>query len=294
MMAQVQYQTISDSQLLGDMAVEALIDEVNLTPKPALVDRRGSGAHDDLTLELMERSAKSLGPMFEAMAQAAKHHGKVCLALREDIGEIGRQGEKTMMLATDSVNTHRGAIWALGLMVTAAALARSNQQYLSAVELCQLAGQIAQLEDRFIPKQALSHGQQVQKKLSILGAKEQAQQGFPTIVNFGLKQLYQSRSKPMKEEFARLDALLAMMTDLTDTCVLYRSGTSGLKRMQQGAQQVLDVGGSSSLEGRRALHLLEIDLLRMKASAGGAADLLAATLFIDRAEQSSVKNKKEF
>ncbi|MFI7911747.1 triphosphoribosyl-dephospho-CoA synthase, partial [Acinetobacter baumannii] len=109
-----------------------------------------------------------------------------------------------------------------------------------------------------------------------------------------LKQLYQSRSKPMKEEFARLDALLAMMTDLTDTCVLYRSGTSGLKHMQQGAQQVLDLGGSSSLEGRRALHLLEIDLLRMKASAGGAADLLAATLFIDRVEQSSVKNKKGF
>ena len=50
---------------------------------------------------------------------AAKHHGKVCLALREDIGEIGRQGEKVMMLATDGVNTHRGAIWALGLMVTA-------------------------------------------------------------------------------------------------------------------------------------------------------------------------------
>ena len=136
MMAQVQYQTLSDSQLLADMAVEALIDEVNLTPKPALVDRRGSGAHDDLTLELMERSAKSLGPMFDAMAQAAKHHGKVCLALREDIGEIGRQGEKTMMLATNGVNTHRGAIWALGLMVTAAALARTNQQYFSAVELC--------------------------------------------------------------------------------------------------------------------------------------------------------------
>ncbi|MFW1920248.1 triphosphoribosyl-dephospho-CoA synthase, partial [Acinetobacter baumannii] len=94
-------------------------------------------------------SAKSLEPMFEAMAQAAIHHGEVCLALREDIGEIGRQGENTMMLATDGVNTHRGAIWALGLMVTAAALARTNQQYLSAVELCHLSGQIAQLEDRF-------------------------------------------------------------------------------------------------------------------------------------------------
>jgi triphosphoribosyl-dephospho-CoA synthase len=291
MMAQVQYQILSDSQLLAEMAVEALIDEVNLTPKPALVDRRGSGAHADLTLALMERSAKSLQPMFEAMAQAAMHHADLCLALREEIGEIGRQGEKTMMLATEGVNTHRGAIWALGLMVTAAALASAKQQYLSAVELCQLAGQIARLEDRFIPEQGLSHGQQVQQKLGISGAKLQAQQGFPTIVNLGLKQLKQSRQKPMKEDFARLDALLAMMTDLSDTCVLYRSGTKGLKRMQQGAQQVLDLGGSSSLEGRRALHFLEIDLLRMRASAGGAADLLAATLFIDRVEQSSFRNK---
>ncbi len=71
MMAQVQYQTFSDSQLLADMAVEALIDEVNLTPKPALVDRRGSGAHDDLTLELMESSAKSLGSMFEEMGSSS-------------------------------------------------------------------------------------------------------------------------------------------------------------------------------------------------------------------------------
>ena len=63
-------------------------------------------------------------------------------------------------------------------MVTAAALARNNQQYLSAVELCQLAGQIAQLEDRFIPEQALSHGQQVQKKLGILGAKNRRNKVF--------------------------------------------------------------------------------------------------------------------
>ena len=83
MMAQVQYQTFSDSQLLADMAVEALIDEVNLTPKPALVDRRGSGAHDDLTLELMERSAKSLGPMFEAMA--------CCEASRKSLSGLTRR-----------------------------------------------------------------------------------------------------------------------------------------------------------------------------------------------------------
>ena len=178
--------------LLADFAVNALVAEVNLTPKPALVDQRGSGAHDDLTLELMERSAHSLHPMFVAMAHAAFQHATCSQALREAIGEIGRVGEASMLYATNGVNTHRGAIWALGLMVTAAALASFNAKPVQAVELCQLAGKIAQFEDRFIPQQALSHGQQVQKVFGINGAKAQAQQGFPTIVKFGLPELDKS------------------------------------------------------------------------------------------------------
>ena len=277
--------------LLADFAVDALVAEVNLTPKPALVDQRGSGAHDDLTLELMERSAHSLHPMFVAMAQVAVQHKTCSQALREVIGEIGRVGEATMLQTTHGVNTHRGAIWALGLMVTASALRSLDAKPVQAIELCQLAGKIAQLEDRFIPQQALSHGQQVQKALGISGAKAQAQQGFPAIVNFGLPELYKSRQTQGNEITARVDALLAMMTTLDDTCVLYRAGATGLARMQQGAQKVLALGGYSTLHGQGAFHLLEQDLLGLRASPGGVADLLAATLFIDRVEQLYFKNK---
>ena len=101
----------STTEYLADMAVEALLAEVNLTPKPALVDQRGSGAHDDLTLELMEKSARSLLPMFKAMAEAAEYHGQLCQRLREDIGQLGRQGEQRMLQVTKGINTHRGAIW---------------------------------------------------------------------------------------------------------------------------------------------------------------------------------------
>ena len=277
--------------LLADFAVDALVAEVNLTPKPALVDQRGSGAHDDLTLDLMERSAHSLHPIFVAMAQAAVQHKTCSQALREAIGEIGRLGEATMLQTTHGVNTHRGAIWALGLMVTASALRSLDAKPVQAIELCQLAGKIAQLEDRFIPQQALSHGQQVQKALGINGAKAQAQQGFPAIVNFGLPELYKSRQTQGNEITARVDALLAMMTTLDDTCVLYRAGATGLARMQQGAQKVLALGGYSTLHGQGAFHLLEQDLLGLRASPGGVADLLAATLFIDRVEQLYFKNK---
>lgn len=277
--------------LLADFAVHALVAEVNLTPKPALVDQRGSGAHDDLTLDLMERSAHSLHPMFVAMAHAAFQHATCSQALREAIGEIGRVGEATMLQTTNGVNTHRGAIWALGLMVTASALMSLDAKPVQAVKLCQLAGKIAQFEDRFITQQALSHGQQVQKVFGINGAKAQAQQGFPTIVKFGLPELDKSRQTQGNETTARVDALLAMMTTLDDTCVLYRAGETGLARMQQGAQEVLDLGGYSTFAGQHAFNSLEQDLLRLRASPGGVADLLAATLFIDRVEQFYFNNK---
>ncbi|WP_445346288.1 triphosphoribosyl-dephospho-CoA synthase [Acinetobacter bohemicus] len=277
--------------LLADFAVNALVAEVNLTPKPALVDQRGSGAHDDLTLDLMERSAHSLHPMFVAMAHAAFQHATCSQALREAIGEIGRVGEATMLDTTNGVNTHRGAIWALGLMVTASALMSLDAKPVQAVELCQLAGKIAQFGDRFIPQQALSHGQQVQKVFGRNGAKAQAQQGFPTIVKFGLPELDKSRQTQGNETTARVDALLAMMTTLDDTCVLYRAGETGLARMQQGAQDVLDLGGYSTFAGQQAFNSLEQDLLRLRASPGGVADLLAATLFIDRVEQFYFNNK---
>ncbi|MHA3102838.1 triphosphoribosyl-dephospho-CoA synthase [Acinetobacter sp. ANC 3791] len=268
---------------LADFAVQALLDEVRLSPKPALVDARSSGAHQDLTLSLMEQSAESLRNMFVAMSLAATRHGEISQALREQIGQLGREGEQVMLAVTGGVNTHRGAIWALGLLVTAATL---SPQGTSAENICFCAGQIAQLEDRAVTAKATpSHGQMVLHKHGKQGAKQQAQQGFPAIRQYALPQLRCTRQYSMREEFARLDALLAIMQHLDDTCVLYRAGLNGLKRMQQGAGKVLELGGYASLAARRELHLLEIDLLRLNASPGGAADLLAATIFVDRVER---------
>jgi len=78
------------------------------------------------------------------------------------------------------------------------------------------------------------------------------------------------------------------MTDLADTCVLYRAGEPGLHAMQHGARAVLDAGGSASLSGRRRLHELDQQLIALNASPGGAADLLAATLLLDRIERDGI------
>ncbi|NVZ23279.1 triphosphoribosyl-dephospho-CoA synthase [Pseudomonas costantinii] len=269
---------LSLADRLADMAVDALIDEADLSPKPALVDRRGNGAHSDLHLGLMHASALSLWPMFKEMAEAAIELGEVGLPLREALGRIGREGEQAMLTTTNGVNTHRGAIWALGLLTAATAL-EPHAIHASAVSL--RAAKLALLNDRYAP-QPMSHGAQVAQRYGARGAREEAQLGFPSVLQRGLPQLHKSRQQNAGEQNARLDALLAIMTDLADTCVLYRSGVEGLRTMQLGAQSVLDAGGSATLAGRRQLHELDQQLLALNASPGGAADLLAACLFIDR------------
>lgn len=275
----LQAKPLSLADRLADLAVDALIDEADLSPKPALVDRRGNGAHTDLHLGLMHASALALWPAFKEMAEAALEIGEVGVPLREAIGRIGREGEQAMLSTTNGVNTHRGAIWALGLLVTAAALQPKS------VALC--AARLALLDDRYAPK-PLSHGAQVAQRYGARGAREEAQLGFPSVLQRGLPQLHKSRASGHGEQNARLDALLAIMTELADTCVLYRAGEPGLQAMQSGAQAVLDAGGSASLSGRRRLHELDQQLIALNASPGGAADLLAATLLLDRIERDGL------
>lgn len=271
---------LSLAEALADLAVEALIDEVELSPKPALVDRRGSGAHDDLSLELMHASAWSLWATFHDMAAAGEKAGQVDVALRETLGRLGRDGEARMLEVTGGVNTHRGAIWALGLLVTAAA----QEDRPSAAGVTLRAARLARLEDRHIPQRAPSNGERVRQRYGVGGARAEAQAGFPGALHHGLPQLKRSRAAGAGESHARLDALLAIMAQLDDTCVLHRAGEIGLACMQDGARAVLEAGGSASLAGRRRLKELDVSLLRLNASPGGAADLLAVTLFLDRLE----------
>src|ERR1700733_3783275 len=103
-------------QLLGALATAALVSEAILTPKPALVDKRGSGAHNDLTLETMLESALVLEPFFQEMARVSSGM-RPNMSLREQLAECGRRAELAMQQATGGSNSHRGAIWCLGLLV---------------------------------------------------------------------------------------------------------------------------------------------------------------------------------
>lgn len=264
---------------LGQSVVACLIDEARLSPKPGLVDRRGGGAHDDLSLALMSRSAHSLAAAFTAMARAGHRANAPTLVLRETLARIGREGEATMLAATGGVNTHRGAIWALGLLVAAAAIEPGNT---GAAQTASIAAAIAAHPDRFGPSRTGHKGEQACLRFKVSGARGQAQAGFPHVIELGLPELKRSRARGDGETSARLNALLAIMSRLDDTCVLSRGGPTALTRLQEAAAAVLAAGGAATLSGRRALRQLDADALASKLSPGGAADLLAATLFLDR------------
>jgi triphosphoribosyl-dephospho-CoA synthase len=272
---------------LANLAVAALIDEADLTPKPALVDGRGSGAHHDLDLDRLRSSARALGDGFAAIALAAVAE-RPSLRFRAQVGRIGRDMEQRMLAATGGSNAHRGAIWALGLLVAAAARPGVSRQ---ADSITAAAAALAKLPDLGLttprsPKQPLSHGQQSHLRYGASGARGEAQAGFPHAVHIGFPALRAARLRGVPEDHARLDALIAIMASLDDTCLLHRGGPAAVAEAKAGAQVVLDAGGTATPAGWRRLASLHDKLMARWASPGGSADLLAATLFLDRLEQS--------
>lgn len=283
----LRYRAQQRARVLAARAERALILEALLTPKPALVDRRGPGAHRDLDLARLLRSARALRDSFERMALAAAG-GALDVPLRERLGALGRRAERVMLGATGGSNAHRGAIWVLGLLVAALALSSEDA---SAHELGAIAARLARLPDRHAPA-ADSHGVRACRAYGVAGARGEAAAGFPHVIAVGLPVLRAARAHGSTETCAQLDALMAIMASLDDTCLLHRGGWGALEAAQRGARAVLGAGGSSSAAGRAALLALDADLKRRNASPGGCADLLAACLLIDGNQNSACEDPR--
>jgi triphosphoribosyl-dephospho-CoA synthase len=267
------------AERLAELARQALVAEAELTPKPGLVDRRGPGAHSDLSLAIMRQSASAIAPYFADMASGSQSV-PIGPALRTRAAAIGRAAESAMLKATNGSNSHRGAIWVLGLLVTVA----GRHVDLNPEAIALDAGRLARLPDRAQP-QLVSHGDIVKARYGATGARGEAYSGFPHVVDIGLPALRAARSSGCTETNSRLFAMLSIMAHLDDTCVLYRGGREGLRIVQKGAMQVLNSGGPGSLAGDEALRQLDQKFSSKNISPGGSADLLAATLFLDALER---------
>jgi triphosphoribosyl-dephospho-CoA synthase len=266
-----------DPVAIADLAVSAIIAEADLTPKPGLVDQRGPGAHTDMDLARLHASAESVRAAFAECASAARQ-SVPGPELRAQLGEIGRAGERAMLEATLGVNTHRGALWALGLLSAGAARGGGRA---GAVDV---AARLAMIPDHCAAGPT-SHGAKARLRYGVSGAAGEAQAGFPHIRLHALPALRAARRAGADEGSARLEALLALMATLDDTCVLHRGGGEGLRALQSGARAVLDAGGLRTPEGRRRFTALDDMCLTRRLSPGGSGDLLSATLFLDALDE---------
>jgi triphosphoribosyl-dephospho-CoA synthase len=228
-----------------------------------------------MSLALLAASAESLRVPLQQCADAAMSM-PLGLGLRARLGAIGRAGERHMLATTSGVNTHRGALWALGLLSAGVAVSESLMGAVS------FAAQLAGLPDLGRSAgQSPSHGEHARLRYRAGGAVGEAQGGFPHIVDHGLPMLRCCRERGESADAAALNALMAIMASLDDTCVLHRGGTRGLNFVHRSAADVLRSGGCATTEGLRKLDRFCRDADRRGLSMGGSADLLAATLFLD-------------
>ena len=127
----------------------------------------------------------------------------------------------------------------------------------------------------------MSNGQRARLRYGTGGALGEARSGFPHVVHVGLPALWASRQRGESEDCAALNALMAIMASLDDTCVLHRGGPRALRFVHRSAAGILDAGGCATAPGRRKLERFRQRAERRRLSMGGSADLLSATLFCD-------------
>ena len=271
------------AEQLAERAVAALIAEATLTPKPGLVDLRGPGAHDDMDVATLIRSAESLRDTFAELASAGLGR-EPSQELRERLAEIGRRGETRMLGVTGGVNTHRGAIWALGLVAAAAAgVSAPGTSVARSATILARAAAIAGFDDRFAPVPT-TPGSRARARFRVSGAAGEARAGFPHAV-LAYDTLRRRLDAGVGVSEARLDALLAVIAELDDTCLLNRGGLDGLRDAQAGASYVLALGGVSTPDGALALENLDSSFTRSRLSPGGSADLVALAILLHSLER---------
>ncbi len=262
---------------LGRLASLCLKLEVTTFPKPGLVSHIDNGSHSDMDAGLLCRSADTLAPYFRDLALAGSERAGM-----NRLRAIGVAAERAMLLATAGVNTHRGAIFGLGLLCAAAGYRKTHGARRSLGRLvCERWGE-AILSG---PVSLRSHGALAQRRYGAGGARAEAACGFPSVYEVGLPALHAARElTPGDEEAARVQTCMTLIASVTDTNVLHRGGSDGLQFAQASASAFLATGGVGRPDWREQADDVHQAFVARNLSPGGSADLLAMTLFVDRLE----------
>ena len=268
------------AQYLGRCAVASLHAELFLSPKPGLVTPFDSGSHADMNAATFMQSLFALRSYFVDIAKA----GYRCAKFAE-LNSLGRQAEARMMRATGGINTHRGAIFSLGLLsASAAALLADGQSRAQGEMVCE---NVALRWGDALDKAKLdanSHGQRVVRRYAVGGARLEAVNGFPLLQKVALPTLRAAKADGLCHDAALAQTFMRLVSELDDTNLLHRGGSQGLAFAKDSACDFLLSGGCYSAEWRERLMRLGLSFVSRRLSPGGSADLLACTLFLIQLE----------
>ena len=261
------------AEAIGALAADCLIREVETWPKPGLVSHVDSGAHDDMDVDTLRRSARVLAPYFADLADAGAHGAGM-----DRLRAIGIAAEAAMRRETGGVNTHRGAIFGLGLLAAAAGF---RARYGVAAALGGIV--MARWGVAIIggPIDLHSHGSMVARRYQAGGARVEAAAGFPSIYAVALPALAEGRRLARDEEAARVHACMTLIAEVEDSNLLYRGGPAGLAYAQRAARAFLAAGGVGASDWRARAADMHDGFVARRLSPGGCADLLAMTLFVE-------------
>lgn len=252
---------------IARLAVQSLLCEVYATPKPGLVDQKGSGSHRDMDLFTFLSSAAALWPYFRRCA-AIGLEGRDPESVFSELRKAGLEAEKRMLRATGGVNTHKGAIFTMGLLCGGAGMLSPADW--TPETLCALCAQMTrglterELDTKNAPRTA---GERIYREYGIAGARGQAEAGFPGALT-GLKALEAALLEGLSFNDALCRSLLAVMADTPDTNLIHRGGMEA----QNWVWEVLKTNPSP--------ESLCPEFEKRNLSPGGSADLLAAACFL--------------
>jgi triphosphoribosyl-dephospho-CoA synthase len=262
---------------IGRAAIASLYDELALAPKPGLVSFVDAGSHRDMDATTFVRSLFALRHYFPRIAMRGGSQAPF-----EDLQALGIAAETRMLQATGGVNTHRGAVFTLGLLSAAAGLARARctPQTLRETLLEQWGAALSARCAR--PSPATSNGSRAVLAHGLRGANEEAARGLPAVFELATPALAQARQQGLDDRLARLQTLFAIMAALDDTNLAHRGGLAGLRFAQAQARSFLRAGGAARPDALAHAQALHRAFVARHLSPGGAADVLAAACFVER------------
>jgi triphosphoribosyl-dephospho-CoA synthase len=267
-------------RLLGRLAVRSLHQELCLYPKPGLVSPVDNGGHTDMNAGTFMRSLFALRHYFVQIADAGARQARF-----DKLQQLAITAEKTMLCATGNINTHRGAIFCLGMLC--AALASCHQRKITLSPASVRAELLLQWGDALIQHagagDAQSNGQKVAAQYAVAGAREEGALGFPAVFEVALPVLRTSLNLGRGDTNACIDTLFALMAQVSDTNVYHRGAEQGAATVKLHARHFIDAGGTDAADWMARALNSHVVLSNLRLSPGGAADLLAATFLVHHA-----------